>query len=43
VGPLVDHSEALELLPIGARIEDEVVGLDLIRAGRGMRSRAARP
>jgi hypothetical protein len=42
VGPLVDHGEALELLPVRARIEDEVVGPDLIGTDRGMRSRAAR-
>jgi len=42
VGPLVDHSEALKLLSIATRIEDEVVGPDLIGAGRRMRSRTTR-
>jgi len=39
--PFIDHAEALELVPVGAPIEDEIVGPDLIRARRRLRSGSA--
>jgi hypothetical protein len=39
-GPFVDHRQALELLPVGAAVEDEVVGPHLV--GR-LRRRWPRP
>ena len=38
--PLVDDGEALELLAIGAGVEDEVVRPDVIPAGRRRRARS---
>jgi hypothetical protein len=38
--PLVDHREALEPLPVGAVVEDEVVCPNLVGAGRRGRSGA---
>src|SRR5438067_12339839 len=37
---LVSHSEALELLAIGAMVEHKVIGPDLVRPGWRMRARS---
>ena len=37
-GELIDHGQALDLLAIGAGVEDEVVGPDAVRAARRQRS-----
>ena len=39
VGELINDSEALELLTVGARVEDEVVGPDMVGRTRGQGSR----
>ncbi len=41
MGELVDHGQALELLPVGARIEDEVVGPNVICCSRRQRPGSA--
>ena len=40
-GELVDDRQALDLLAVGAGVEDEVVGPDEVRGGRRQRTRAA--
>ena len=42
LGELVGHRQALELLPVGAMVEHEVVGPHLVRPGRRLRPRPAR-
>ena len=37
-GELVDDRQALELLAVGAGIEDEIIGPDAVRCERGQRS-----
>ena len=39
-GELIDHGEAFNLLAIGAGVEHEIVGPDVIRGGCGQRARA---